>query len=85
MAKWIMNDDDGFDGIKMDNILEFKVNLLHHTLRFLFLFIFFVLDFLENISPTAKSGPPLTQATSAPNDQELLNLFTKIKVCYNDQ
>ena len=26
-----MNDDDGFDGIKMDNLLEFKVNLLYIT------------------------------------------------------
>ena len=68
-------DDDGFDGIKMDNLLEFQVILLHHTQNPAFLFNFLFLDFLENISPTAKSGPPLTQAP-APNDQELLNLFT---------
>ena len=70
------DDDEGFDGIKMDNLLEFQVILLHHTQNPPFLIVIFLfLDFLENISPTAKSGPPLTQAP-APNDQELLNLFT---------
>ena len=44
-------------------------------------FLTFILsDFLENISPTnAKPGPPLPGAPGqppAPNDQELLNLFT---------
>ena len=74
-ARGLADDDDGFDGIEMDNLLEFQVILLHHTQNPPFLLIFLFLDFLENISPTAKSGPPLTQAP-APNDQELLNLFT---------